>query len=277
MISENERIDKRAFMTVLSSNSFLPGVIILHLSLQKYSRYPLVVLCSDDLSETCYSVLEKCGIAYFVQKNSILPGELLCAEENERKKKFGDWQNTFFKLNMFAATRFEKVCYLDCDMIVHGAIDSLFDYPDFSAVPDADFYQKKSDGLNSGLIVFEPKKTNLAAFQEVIMQLWDNGPWPFGDQDVLSAMQPDWCAGESRHIPVNYNACVGRLSIYDKGLGHIYIYHYANHWKPWDMKYGYVLRIARSIALLQWRTLKALLLAWLYNQKAKRYIKDRMI
>lgn len=273
-MSVNEFTYQKAFMTVLSSDDFLPGVIILYLSLKKHSKYPLVVLCSDNLAESCYETLKKCGIKFFVQKNCILPDEIVRAEADERKKKFGDWQNTFFKLNMFAATHFEKVCYLDCDMIVNGTIDSLFDYPDFSAVPDAAFYQKESNGLNSGLIVFKPRENNTTAFQKTIIELWNNGPWPFGDQDVLSAMQPEWHTMHSKHIPVNFNACVGRLSTYGNDLGHIYIYHYANHWKPWNMKYGYFLRIVRSIIHLQWKTVKALLIAKLYIQKAKRYIKD---
>lgn len=266
---------ENVFLSVLSSDDFLPGVIILYLSLKKYSKYPLVVLCSNGLSKQTYDTLECCGITFFLQEDHILPDSILQAPPEERKRKFGDWQNTFFKLNMFSLEQFKKVCYLDCDMIVAGNIDHLFDYPDFSAVSDAEFYCKESDGLNSGLIVFRPKETNTALFQEHIMQLWNNGPWPFGDQDVLSVMQEEWRAASDRHIPVNYNACVGRLVKYDKNIGKIYVYHYANHYKPWNMKYGYMLRIAYCISHFQGRTLRAILLAYFYNNRAKRFVKEK--
>ena len=264
-------------LTVLSSDAFLPGVVILYKSLTKYCTYPLVVLCSNELTPACFSTLKKLSINYIVHENDVLPSDIINAPEDERKEKFGDWQNTFFKLNMFQLEQYGKICYLDCDMIVHGNIDSLFDFPDFSAVPDSEFYNKETTALNSGVIVFCPRKVNMSIFRDNIYEMWENGYWPFGDQDIISRTYNKWFDDKKRHIPLKYNACVGRLHKYNN-IGKICMYHYANHYKPWNMKHGYLVRIVHCIITFRWRTLYALLLAFYYNKLARYYIggKDKI-
>ena len=158
MTCENKENKKCVYLTVLSSDSFLPGVIILYESLKKHSSMEFIVLCQSSLSNETFAVLNRLNINHIVKNNDVLPEDIINASENERHNKFGFWQNTFFKLKMFELNEYDKICYLDSDMIVDANIDNLFDCRHMSAVADSDFYIKSTNSLNSGLLVFEPKK-----------------------------------------------------------------------------------------------------------------------
>lgn len=61
---------------------------------------------------------------------------------------------------MFELTEYDKVIYLDSDMVVKQSIKRLFDLPHLSAVPDGEQFTGLTDdrpGFNSGMIVFVPE------------------------------------------------------------------------------------------------------------------------
>ena len=51
---------KQTYVTLLSSDDFVIGVIMLHLSLKDVNaQYPLFVLCSDSISKSSVNLLKK--------------------------------------------------------------------------------------------------------------------------------------------------------------------------------------------------------------------------
>lgn len=252
------------YLTVLSTKSYLQGVVILYMSLKRVSTKAFVVLCSEGLPEDVFNTLRKMKIPYIIAKDDVLPDYILDASEEERSFKFGDWGGTFFKMKMFELTQFDKICYLDADMIVMENIDELFDSPDMAAVPDRDFYQKETDDLNSGTLVFVPRANLRQQFLCLLEKMWNEGPYPFGDQNVVSRIYPNWIYENDKHLSIEYNAAVSRLHLYASDTKPK-VLHYANHYKPWAMKYGYVARIGYCLLHRRFRTVKAILLAFRYN------------
>lgn len=62
----------------------------------------------------------------------------------------------FTKLRIWEQTQYTKLVYLDSDMLVMKNIDSLFDYPELSAVDDYGFQAEGHNSFNGGLLVIEP-------------------------------------------------------------------------------------------------------------------------
>lgn len=177
---------QKTYLTVLSSESYLPGVVILRNSLLKHCSIGLTVLCTDDLDDKVFMALSRLGIPYVVMHDNVLPEAIKNAPQEERTRKFGEWERTFFKLRMFELIQFEKIVYLDSDMIVVGNIDELFDRPNMSAVPDSLFYCKESSDINSGTLVFVPREGFVEQIQSDILAQWNKGGYPFGDQEIIS-------------------------------------------------------------------------------------------
>ena len=136
-------MNRNTYLTVLSTPDYLNGVVILYISIRRVSDINFVVLCNEELPDYVFGTLSQLKIPYIVAKDDVLPECIEALPPEVRKMKFGDWEKTFFKLKMFELTQYDKICYLDSDMIVTENIDDLFDAPHMSAVPDSVFYQKK--------------------------------------------------------------------------------------------------------------------------------------
>lgn len=148
--------NKLAYATILSTDSYLPGVLALFESIKrtntKIKNFVVVVNESikpetkQRLAESGCTVVEKPGISVpdkIKAKNKILPY----------------WNNTFDKFNLFDLSDYDKIVYLDSDVYVNQNIDELFDKPNMSAVAAGKSYPGNESWreLNSGVMVIEPK------------------------------------------------------------------------------------------------------------------------
>ena len=103
------------YVTLLSSNNYIIGVIMLYKSLKSVkAKYPLFVLCSESISSSTLKILEKFKIKYMVLSEHIIvnKGKLINGEG------YGHWDKTFDKLYIWTLLQFTKVVYLDSDMYV---------------------------------------------------------------------------------------------------------------------------------------------------------------
>lgn len=111
-----------AYVTLLTTTSYLPGVLVLYYSLRSTTpRYPLVVMVTPPVSQDARDILKKSGII-LREIQSLCPtstsGEKLCED------RFVD---TWTKLRAFELFEFRRVVLLDCDMLVRRNMDDLFD------------------------------------------------------------------------------------------------------------------------------------------------------
>lgn len=105
---------KNAYATLLSSDDYLPGVLGLKYSLEiSNATYPFFVIVTDNLSkETLNSLKEKKINYYFFPTRSY--------------KTTNIWSKTINKFYIFFLTQYDKILFLDADIIVLKNIDNLF-------------------------------------------------------------------------------------------------------------------------------------------------------
>lgn len=110
----------RAWLTVLTSSSYLPGVILLNHSLRKSnSAYPLIVCCTPSLPEGITGTLKEEGLEVRII-NPIEP-------KNKVKVVADRFEETWSKLGVFGMEDLEKAVLLDGDMLIRRNMDELFD------------------------------------------------------------------------------------------------------------------------------------------------------
>jgi glycogenin glucosyltransferase len=233
----------RAYITLLSTMSYLSGVIVLCESLRRVKAgYPLCVALSSNIPVCVDELLRQKGLHIIRLPPSIdIPEEL--------KKKSGHWGNTFDKLHLFSLTGFEKLVYLDSDMMVLTNIDELFDRPHMSAVAAGRLVNPQWERLNSGLMVIEPvpqlAEEIAATLGKALLELQLQGQESIGDQDLINAYYPEWPFSETLHLDEGYNMFYWDLDSYVNQHGYYFpdapgtqarlvrVVHFVGPHKPW--------------------------------------------
>lgn len=224
-------MSKFSYVTLLSSEDFLPGVIMLDWSLKKVgSHYPLHVLCADHVSQESFDELIRRKIS--VQR---LEEHIPVKNDINKEKGYDHWNRTFDKLYVWRLTQFDKVVYLDSDMQVIRNIDFLFDCPHMSAVRADAFNEPGLDKLNSGLMVIVP---NEQEFQG-LFDFWQSGKIHLkrmGDQDVIRAYYSDWGTKPELTLAPGLNVFYSEVTsgvIQRRDVEPVSVIHYIGHNKPW--------------------------------------------
>lgn len=148
------------------------------------------------------------------------------------------WSYTFDKLLLWGLTEYDKVVFLDSDMIVLDNIDELFYKSDLSAVQAGHFMRKDWIRLNSGTIVFKPSLETMRHLKESIrptIEYHASKGESVGDQDVINYCFPEWSQTKELHLPEQYNMFSIWMTEYNKKGYHIRpkIVHFAGNPKPW--------------------------------------------
>ena len=195
----------RAYITVLSDNSYINGVVVLHRSLVlSKAKYPLFCIITPEVSEENRIVLQKLGI-WTIEKDLIVPPSLNkedAPEVIETLDCYG-WHKALVKLTIFGLTQFSKLVYIDADMIVKQNIDDLFEKPHMTACWDCFGFGANdvcdSGSFNSGLLVVEPS-TEL--FEDIMrfFNAFDGGGKLIHDQRVLQEYFKDWATKPELHL-----------------------------------------------------------------------------
>jgi glycogenin glucosyltransferase len=201
-----------AYITLLSTSSYLPGVACLAASLMRTgTRVPLVVALSHGVPA---DVRQQVAAMAGVSRVLVLPPESLVPASPAQQ---GHWAYTFDKLRLFGLAEFSKLVYLDSDMVVLQSLDGLFEAPHMAAVAAGRLVHPDWTRLNSGLMVIEPQ----AGLPERIAQtlaaattaMNDDGRHALGDQDLINSFYADWpLAGP--HLDQSYNVFFEHVDAY---------------------------------------------------------------
>lgn len=233
---------KYAYVTVLTSRDYLDGIRTLLFSLNKVkSSYPLIVLVPVGFDSQCQQVIKAWGANVEIAEDIDL-GTL--AEKQARPY----WNNTFLKLRVFNLTQFEKIVYIDSDMIVLRNLDHLFEKEHISAVQGGKLIFHWED-INSGLMVIKPSQkefSDLVSLVPIVCQKKAELNQGFGDQDVISYYYRNinrlW-EGENR-LDESYNAmirCIHELCVI-LGYKNLKIIHFTGSKKPWMYSFAGALK-----------------------------------
>ncbi len=229
---------KKAFVTYLGSADFLPGILVLNESIQKHHDIPLIVLVQHDIPHQTIVFL----------KNNLFDIQIVeeiknpdFSETNER-----GFNCAYNKLWIFNMTGYDKLVYIDADMLVCENIETLFDKPYFSAVVAGALMPENKEWvqLNSGLMVIKP---GIDLFNNMISMVGKLPSACRSDQGFLHSYYPDWPVHKELHLHHRYNVPAPCIETYcalhdfsfsyvDKSLHtkNISVIHYWGPYKPWD-------------------------------------------
>lgn len=222
-----------AYATVLTGEDYLDGVRTLLYSLNKSkSRFPLVVLVPEDFDNNLENILLGWGCQILRAPRVDLG---IYAQQNPRPY----WNETFFKLRIFEMEQYDKLLYIDSDMIVLDNLDHLFDCEHITACQGGKMIYGWED-INSGLMLVRPNSEEFRAMLGLLPVVCESkikANCGFGDQDVISHyykhVNRKW-EGEKR-LDERYNAnirCIHELCVHF-GYENIKVIHFVGAKKPW--------------------------------------------
>ena len=246
MDKTNQKITPyKVYATLLSSDSFLEGVLMLNWSLKKTkAKYPLFVLCSDTVSTHILELLKRHNLMYQVLDSHISIDETYINTDGGHKH----WNYTFDKLYMWSLTQFDKIVYLDSDMQVIRNIDFLFQKPHMSAVRADEWNEPGLDKLNSGLMVIEPNMKEFVGLKDMVesqvVKLKN-----MGDQDIIRAYYADWGKHPELTLAPGLNVLYSEIThgiIKEKNVSPVFVIHYIGQRKPWMVSPRAIWRRSRN-------------------------------
>lgn len=251
---------KRTFVTLLSTDDFFPGVLMLEWSLRQVgSQYPLLVLCGNVVSGKVMDGLRERQLICQQLHEHINPKEGV-----NQEREYHHWSQTFDKLYVWNLTQYEKVVFLDADMQVIRNIDYLFDCPHMSAVCADAFNEPGLDKLNSGLMVIEP---NEREFEELrtIVKSGELHLKNMGDQDVIRAYYHDWGTRKELTLEPGLNVLYSEVSrgvIQRQDVEPVSVIHYIGHKKPWMVSPRAIIRRSKHNFLGKYLLRYAMVMFW---------------
>ncbi|KAJ3366167.1 Glycogenin-1 [Allomyces javanicus] len=223
---------RRALVTVLTSDNYVEGALVLATSLRAVdTKFPLVVLHTNHVTDASHDRL----VAAFDHVHHVDP---ICVDDPRLALLNGrsELRSSFTKLRAWTLVQYDRVVLLDADTLVLRNIDDLLDRAQLSAAPDAGW----PDMFNSGVMVIEP---NLTTFHALRTELRTHGSLDGGDQGLLNQFfGAAWRANPALHLPFTDNVtpsqnymCIPALRAFGDSIR---IVHFIGRVKPWHCRTG---------------------------------------
>lgn len=213
-----------AWVTLLTQPSYLPGVRALNASLARAgSDHPLVVMVTANIDADVRQTLEADGCLVREVEPIRPAGGLADSYANAR------FAEVWTKLAVWRLTEFDRIVFLDADMLVTQNMDELFaldladdqiaachacrcnpnrirSYP-ASWTPENCAYTDsrtgdEADYLNAGFLVLRPDVGVFADLMAELAAVADLAAYPFAEQDFLN----EHFRGRWVPLPYVYNA-----------------------------------------------------------------------
>ncbi len=203
--------DRRAYVTLLATSDYLPGVAALSASLAATgAKHPLHVLVTEDLPAATVARAERlaASVIRVPPITNPAPGTT-----------YRHWNATYSKLRIFGLVQFEKLVFVDCDMVVCANLDDLFERPHFSAVNSGGMLPEHADWmtLNSGLLVLQPDASESERMLSLVGKLKTTD---HGDQTFLHAYFPEWPQRADLHLDHGDNMFHDQVDRYAEEFGY---------------------------------------------------------
>ncbi|KAL6514300.1 hypothetical protein OROHE_019042 [Orobanche hederae] len=204
---------REAYVTVLhSSESYVCGAIALAQSIiQLNSTKDLILVADDHISPRSIHGLRSAG--WKIKRIQRIHSP------RSKKNAYNEWN--YSKLRIWQLTEYDKVMFIDSDLIVTRNVDGFFIYPQISAVGN------NKHIFNSGLMLVEP---SVCTFETLMRKRFTVASYNGGDQGFLNEMFPWW-----HRIPAKLNQLkfFGSSQDYAHQIPHdTYTVHYLGL-KPW--------------------------------------------
>jgi len=224
----------KAYVTLLGTKDYFDGVLGLYQSLKEVgAHYPLVCAVTSSIPPELREALQSLKIEVVEVEDFIYSSELLKKNKN---MNMPHWNGTAGKFSCFGLDQFEKIVFVDCDMMVMKNIDHLFDMPHMTAAPDSPEIARDDEEkhthymLNAGLIVIQPSKEFSHSLMEISLTR------TVQDQDALRLSCPDWVKRQELHLPQSYNVFTPYWDKYKNTMRpeDVTVLHFIGPQKPWN-------------------------------------------
>lgn len=181
-----------AYFTLVARDKYVDGAVCMYKSLRDITRYPLIAM-TYDVSETGIKQLSDLGV--ICRPVDII--ESAKAGIGENKSRLNDFTYTYTKLHIFSYDEYEKIIFLDSDLIVVKSIDHLFDEIKnvFAACACTPYWEHR---FNSGVMVIRPDKRT---FKDMMAKKDSMFTYDGSDQGFLNSYFKDW-----QKLDIKYNA-----------------------------------------------------------------------
>ncbi|KAF5384986.1 hypothetical protein D9615_001307 [Tricholomella constricta] len=222
-----------AFVTLISSDSYLPGALALAGALKDVHPTPAVppevefqTACLVTPETVDVSTIKLLRRAFDI----VIGVEVITQEDKAGLALLGrlDLSTVLTKLHVFRLTQFSKIIFLDADVLPIRPLSHLFTLPhEFSAAPDVGW----PDIFNSGVMVLSPGEDK---FTELVELLKTRGSWDGGDQGILN----EWRGRNWNRLSFTYNttptAAYTYAPAYERFGSQISAIHFIGPNKPWS-------------------------------------------
>lgn len=271
---------KRKFVTYLGTDRFLSGVIALNASLKEHNKnVGLLVLVGESVSSPIIEFLREEEFLFKRVKDIQNP---FVSEDDSRGRR-----HMYTKIRVFELIEYDKVVFLDADMIVCDNIEILFEKEHMSAVVAGNLAPQNSSWVdfNSGLMVISP---DIKVYREMMKAINVLESYDGTDQGFLNAFYSSWKGNSNLQLDHKYNVPTAYLDDYCKlydfdfdysndrlFVKNVAILHYFGSVKPWDMDLS---GDNRSVEQLATKSEQTVALWWNYFFKAlKRYGRNAVV
>lgn len=246
-----------AWVTLLTQPDYLPGVKALHHSLQQSkTRWPLVVMVTDAIAIRDREALQAEGCVIHPVEPLAPPADL---PHHYASAQFAE---VWTKLRVWQLTEYERVVFLDADMLVLQNMDELFTqdladnllaachacrcnpnkvvtYPESWQPAHCHYtWQERNEAapasldryLNGGFLLLKPDNAVFNELAARVTAISDLAAYPFSEQDLLNEVFADrwlplpWFYNALKTLPYQHPAIWRREAV--KNLHYIQA-------KPW--------------------------------------------
>ncbi|KZS93458.1 hypothetical protein SISNIDRAFT_454650, partial [Sistotremastrum niveocremeum HHB9708] len=223
-----------AFVTLLTSDAYLPGALTLAAALRDLHPSPPTPPETDRFQIICLVTPESVGVGSIklLRKafDVVIGVEIIDQLQTEGLKLLGrpDLHAVLTKLHVFRLTSYSKLLFLDADVLPLQPLSHLFALRhEFAAVPDVGW----PDIFNSGVMLLEPGEDK---FQDIMSLVRSKGSWDGGDQGVLN----EWRGSNWHRLSFTYNttptAAYTYAPAYTRFGSQIKAIHFIGPNKPWS-------------------------------------------
>ena len=229
-----------SYVSLLTNDSYSYGIVLLVESMKKVNtKYPLHVLVTDNVSDAVLELLNQLENVTYEKVDTIPITDYIYVHNEKINAPLAvTWKNCWTKFRIFNLTQFDKIVFLDADIMVMKNLDHLFEKPHMTAALDGEYFNLWPgwDHFNSGCLVIEPKEeefNNILTYANSLREE-DLPNYVFADQELLNFYYKDWPEKKELHLNKYYNIFppyVQNEDI-DELTKECYFMHYVGR-KPW--------------------------------------------